>query len=119
MKTLILITFTTLLAGGVTERNKGLVSARSKHENRSSCGRPLKRPLTTKRPVESVESVWAVCPNVRAALFGEARPGYLALAVEKPAIKSAIFEHAEFKAFVAGMNAHFDVWRQASVKSLS
>ena len=70
------------------------------------------------RDVDALARYWAVCPNLRAALFREARPGYFALAVEKPAIKSRIFEHAEFKAFVAGMNAHFDAWRQASVKSL-
>ena len=40
------------------------------------------------------------------------RPGYVDLAVEKAAIKSTIYEHPEFAAFIAGMNAHFARWRQ-------
>jgi len=52
------------------------------------------------RDVDALARYWAVCPNLRAALFREGRPGYVVLAIEKPAIKSAIFEHAEFKAFV-------------------
>src|SRR6185295_10233051 len=49
------------------------------------------------------------------------RPGYLDLAVEKAAIKPAIYEHPEFATFIAGMNAHFDAWRKkraATLKSL-
>ena len=42
------------------------------------------------------------------------RPGYVDLAVEKAAIKSTIYEHPEFAAFIAGMNAHFAAWRQKS-----
>jgi type I restriction enzyme M protein len=38
---------------------------------------------------------------------------YLALAVEKSAIKPAIYGHCEFAAFITGMNAHFDQWRQS------
>ena len=54
-----------------------------------------------------LEHYWAVCPNLKAALFQETRPGYFALAVDKEAIKPTIFEHPEFVAFTAGMNAHF------------
>ncbi len=57
---------------------------------------------------------WAVCPQLRQTLFKPGRPGYLDLAVEKPAIKSAIYEHPEFAAFIAGMNAHFAAWRKKS-----
>jgi type I restriction enzyme M protein len=41
-------------------------------------------------------------------------PGYVDLAVDKPAIKATIYEHPEFKAFIAGMNAHFAGWREQS-----
>ena len=43
----------------------------------------------------------------RQALFKANRPGYLDLAVDKAAIKSTIYEHPEFAAFIADMNAHF------------
>ena len=61
---------------------------------------------------------WDVCPQLRRTLFKPNRPGYLDLAVEKPAIKSAIYEHPEFATFIAGMNAHFAVWRKKSATTL-
>ena len=60
------------------------------------------------RDVQALCNYWAVCPNLKAALFREIRPGYYALAVEKEAVKPAIFGHPQFAAFTAGMNAHFD-----------
>ena len=64
--------------------------------------------------VDALQRYWAVCPQLRHTLFKEGRPGYLALGVEKSAIKSAIYEHPEFAALIAGMNAHFAAWRQTS-----
>jgi len=52
------------------------------------------------------------------ALFKENRPGYLELAVEKSAIKSTIYSHPEFTAFIAGMNTHFVKWREKQAKAL-
>ena len=68
--------------------------------------------------VDNLERYWAVCPQLRKALFRENRPGYLDLTVDKAAIKSTIYEHPEFAAFIAGMNALFDVWRWESVTML-
>ena len=68
--------------------------------------------------VDALQRYWAVCPQLRHALFKEERPGYFNLAVEKTAIKSASYEHPEFTAFIAGMNAHFNAWRQTSVLML-
>jgi len=62
--------------------------------------------------VEALAPYWAVCPNLKAALFRESRPGYFALAGEKEAIKPTIFEHPEFALFTAGMSAHFEEWRR-------
>ncbi len=62
--------------------------------------------------VEALDRYWAVCPMLRRTLFKELRPGYLSLAIEKPAIKSAIYEHPEFASFITGMNAHFAAWRE-------
>ncbi len=68
--------------------------------------------------VDALESYWTVCPGLRRTLFQENRPGYLDLAVDKSAIKPAIYEHPEFAAFITGMNAHFDTWRQKTAKAL-
>ncbi len=68
--------------------------------------------------VDALQRYWAVCPQLRHTLFKESRPGYVDLAVEKSAIKSAIFEHAEFTTFVAAMNVHFAAWRKQSAAAL-
>ncbi|MHB8409805.1 MAG: type I restriction-modification system subunit M [Acidiferrobacterales bacterium] len=68
--------------------------------------------------VEALKPYWEICPNLKAALFKPNRPGYLDLAVEKGAIKPAIYEHPEFAAFIAGMNTHFAAWRDKAAKAL-
>ena len=68
--------------------------------------------------VDALQCYWAVCPKLRRRLFRKNRPGFVDLAVEKSAIKSAIYEHPEFAAFVDGMNAHFAAWRKTSVATL-
>jgi type I restriction enzyme M protein len=68
--------------------------------------------------VDALARYWAVCPHLRQTLFKPGRPNYLDLAVEKPAIKSSIYEHPEFATFIAGMNAHFAVWRKKSAATL-
>lgn len=68
--------------------------------------------------VDALALYWEVCPSLRAALFKPNRPGYLDLAVEKQAIKSTIYEHPEFSAFITCMNEHFAVWRQKSEVTL-
>src|SRR5204863_2300010 len=57
--------------------------------------------------VDALQRYWDVCPNLRTALFRENRPGYVDLAVEKSAIKTAIHEHPEFRRFVEAIDAHF------------
>jgi len=61
---------------------------------------------------------WAVCPQLRAALFKPRRPGHLDLAVAPAAIKPTIHQHPEFQAYTAAMNAHFDQWRVSAVARL-
>jgi type I restriction enzyme M protein len=64
--------------------------------------------------IDALRRYWDVCPQLQQVLFREMRPGYLELAVDKAAIKSSIYEHPEFVAFIAGMNAHFATWRERS-----
>ena len=68
--------------------------------------------------VDNLKRYWAICPELRHSLFRDNRPGYLDLAVEKSTIKSVIYEHPEFASFIAGMNAHFAVWRDTSAATL-
>ena len=68
--------------------------------------------------VDALQRYWDVCPQLRHILFKDQRRGYVDLAVEKSAIKSAIYEHPEFATFIAGMNAHFSAWRAKSAETL-
>ncbi len=68
--------------------------------------------------IDALGRYWDVCPKLREMLFRSNRPGYLDLAVEKLGIKTAIYEHPEFAAFIASMNDHFDIWRKRTAASL-
>ncbi|MCS6292692.1 MAG: type I restriction-modification system subunit M [Nitrospira sp.] len=68
--------------------------------------------------VEALQQYWDVCSKLQQALFKANRPGYLDLAVEKSMIKSTIYEHPEFAAFIGKMNAHFATWKQKTAKLL-
>jgi type I restriction enzyme M protein len=70
------------------------------------------------RDIDDLQRYWEVCPQLRKALFKENRTGYLDLAVEKSMIKSTIYSHPEFTAFIAGMNKHFASWREKQAKAL-
>jgi type I restriction enzyme M protein len=70
------------------------------------------------RDIEALGSYWTVCPELRHSLFKANRPGYVDLAVDKTSIKAAIYEHAEFAAFITGMNEHFAAWRHKTAKTL-
>lgn len=71
-----------------------------------------------KRDVDAPDEYWKVCPKLRAALFKNNRPGYLDLLVEANKLKSKIHDHPQFAAFIAGLNDHFDQWRQSAASNL-
>ena len=68
--------------------------------------------------MDALSRYWEVCPNLRKALFRQRRPAYLDLAVDKSSVKSAIYDHPEFKTFIADMNEHFAVWAKRSAQTL-
>jgi len=68
--------------------------------------------------VEALKPYWDICPNLKTALFKSTRPDYMDLAVDKGIIKTTIYEHPEFAAFIAGMNTHFTVWHAKESKTL-
>lgn len=68
--------------------------------------------------IDALQDYWAVCPQLRDALFKPNRPGYVDLAVDKAAIKTSIYGHPQFTAFIDGMNTHFAQWRDAEALRL-
>jgi len=70
------------------------------------------------RDIDALDKYWSVCPQLRNSLFEENRSGYVDLAVEKPDIKSSIYNHPEFADFIALMNGHFAEWQESVSKRL-
>ena len=70
------------------------------------------------RDVDALESYWTVCPQLKTSLFVSNRPGYLNLNVSNDAIKTAIYGHPEFVAFIGSMTALHADWQQRSASTL-
>ena len=68
--------------------------------------------------IDALQPYWDVCPNLRAALFKPNRPGYVDLRIDQVALKSTIYDHAQFSAFIDGMHTHFQSWREAEAARL-
>ena len=68
--------------------------------------------------VDALEQYWSICPGLKSTLFQPLRPNYSQLSTHHSQLKQTIYEHPEFAAFIAGMNAHFATWRQTSVEML-
>lgn len=68
--------------------------------------------------IDALKPYWEVCPQLRQALFRPNRSGYVDLAVSKDAIKTTIYEHPEFAAFIQSMNMLFAEWRQCASATL-
>jgi type I restriction enzyme M protein len=60
------------------------------------------------RDIDALQDYWSVIPAVRTALFEPLRPGYSQLRVNE--IKTAIFDHEEFKAFNKNAYELFSKW---------
>ena len=70
------------------------------------------------RDIDALSAYWQVCPQLKEALFQPNRPGYFDLAVEKAAIKTAIYQHPQFAGFIECMAAVFGAWRARSAAEL-
>jgi type I restriction enzyme M protein len=64
--------------------------------------------------VDALQWFWDICPQLRHVLFTDNRPGYVDLAVDTETVRSTIYDHPEFSAFIEGMNAHFAEWRESA-----
>jgi type I restriction enzyme M protein len=86
-------------------------------EDRQDIGGHLKGGIP-ERDVQAFAPYWAVCPNLRTALFRPNRPDYLDLAVKPEAIRAVIHDHAEFRSFTDGLTEHFTTWRKSETERL-
>lgn len=68
--------------------------------------------------IVALSKYWEVCPKLKDSLFKEARKDYFNITIDKSSIKSAIYEHLEFKAFTKSMGEHFVEWRDKAAKKL-
>jgi type I restriction enzyme M protein len=68
--------------------------------------------------VDALQPYWVVCPQLCQVLFRPNRPAYLDLAVDKTDIKSTVYGHPEFAAFMGRMNTLFNEWRQKTATTL-
>jgi type I restriction enzyme M protein len=70
------------------------------------------------RDIAALEQYWSVLPGLKSALFHPLRDHYSQLSILHAQLKQTIYEHPEFVAFTARMNAHFAAWRQESAAAL-
>jgi len=63
------------------------------------------------RDVDGLQAYWEVYPSLKEALFRPSgRPGFYELKVPAEGIKTAIFEHLEFKAYSLRLQGIFQEW---------
>src|SRR5690606_20707126 len=62
------------------------------------------------RDLERMQTYWHAYPNLKADLFSHLREGYVKLNVDLSRIKETIFNHQEFKAFNATLDATYKTW---------
>ncbi len=70
------------------------------------------------RDIDALHKYWTVLPNMRSALFQPLRPGYSQLSIPNSQLKSTIYSHPEFAAFIAGMETLFVDWRERGAITL-
>ena len=68
--------------------------------------------------IDALKPYWAICPQLKDALFKANRQGYADLAIAPADIKTTIHGHPQFVGFMAEMNAHFKQWRDQSATVL-
>ncbi len=68
--------------------------------------------------IAALEPYWSVLLGLKSALFHPVRDNYSQLSSLHSQLKHTIYEHPEFVAFTARMNALFAAWRQKSAATL-
>lgn len=70
------------------------------------------------RDIDALQGYWDICPSLRGTLLENNRSGYVDLAIDKQVIKTTIFEHPEFTAYMDDMETHFARWQKLTAKEL-
>ena len=70
------------------------------------------------RDIDALQGYWDICPSLRGTLLENNRSGYVDLAIDKQTIKTTIFEHPEFTAYMGDMETHFVRWQKRTAKEL-
>jgi type I restriction enzyme M protein len=68
--------------------------------------------------IEAMNAYWAVYPNLKKVLFGEDRPGYSRLLIDKADTKATIFAHPEFTSYSQKVMDVFAGWKQKTIPTL-
>jgi len=70
------------------------------------------------RDLDALADYWRVCPELRAALFEQLRPGYHALRVNPADLRATIHQHPQFAAFLHELREHFAAWSATAAATL-
>ena len=70
------------------------------------------------RDLDALSDYWKVCPELRASLFADLRPGYFQLQAPAAQLRARVSEHPQFAAFITGLETHFQTWRAGAAVSL-
>lgn len=68
--------------------------------------------------INDLEKYWEVYPTLKKDLFEDVRTNYSALKVSADSINDSIYEHAEFKSFIAEMDGLYSQWSTKSEQLL-
>lgn len=73
-----------------------------------------------KADIDALQDYWAVCPNLKSALFAQAKrsPNYMSLKISKDDIKQTIFAYPEFVSYMTEMNQVFSQWEKNTTAAL-
>jgi type I restriction enzyme M protein len=70
------------------------------------------------RDIEAMNGYWAVYPQLKEVLFGEDRPGYSRLLIDKANTKATIFAHPEFTTYSQKVMDVFAEWKHKTIPTL-
>lgn len=70
------------------------------------------------RDIDELSNFWEIYPSLRKTLFNKTDQNYAQLNIKNEQIKEEIYNHAEFKNFLAQMDEVFNDWKNRNTKKL-
>jgi len=71
------------------------------------------------RDITNLDAFWSVYPSLKNELFEPLRVGYSKQKIESSVIKETIFDHVEFKNYIAELTKDFEIWKTNIYDSLT